>query len=668
MANKDLPEVGAKLTVDGEKEFKSALSEISRGLSVAASEAKLTSAQYADNKDSVKSLTAQSEDYAKKIDLQKDKVETLTKALDNAKEVYGENSKQVDNWQIQLNKANAELIKTESAAKKNSEALKKAEKDGKGFAALKGKYEEFQKAVSKVKDEHSMTVKVIDKAKSAAASFAKTGLKAIGGAATGAVAGVGAVTATATAAGKALYDAAFNAAQAGDAIDEASQRMGMGAEKYQELTYAAKMSGVETATLETAAKKLQSTGSKLDLSQAIDQVASIKDESQRTAKAVELFGSKAAYSMGPMLGQGTEAIKELKDQAQSFGLVMSDEAVAASASFNDALDNMTGKMDAVKNNISAQFLPGITEVMDGVTALFTGEDGAEQKIIDGVESITEMAGTTTTIVTGIIEQLAGSVAETAPEIIDLLLTGIGDNLPKLADSALSIVGTLASSLLTEDNLSKLTGTAAELVTDLVGFLGDNVDLLINAAFDLITGFADGLLEDGNLGKLTTAAVDLVGNLAVGLIDNIPELIGAAGEICLALWQAIKDYDWWGLAKKVFGKLKDSIKRMVTGDDDDDSDGSHAGGLNYVPYDGYIAELHKGERILTAAQAAVTPRGDNAADIRRLERKLDRLAVTVNEAPVNVTFNGSSAAVGRALDVQVTRENRRKTAFKEERNA
>lgn len=29
------------------------------------------------------------------------------------------------------------------------------------------------------------------------------------------------------------------------------------------------------------------------------------------------------------------------------------------------------------------------------------------------------------------------------------------------------------------------------------------------------------------------------------------------------------------------------------------DGSHKTGLNYVPYDGYIAELHKGERVLTA---------------------------------------------------------------------
>lgn len=32
------------------------------------------------------------------------------------------------------------------------------------------------------------------------------------------------------------------------------------------------------------------------------------------------------------------------------------------------------------------------------------------------------------------------------------------------------------------------------------------------------------------------------------------------------------------------------------------DGSHAGGLDYVPFDGYIAELHKGERVQTADEA------------------------------------------------------------------
>ena len=36
------------------------------------------------------------------------------------------------------------------------------------------------------------------------------------------------------------------------------------------------------------------------------------------------------------------------------------------------------------------------------------------------------------------------------------------------------------------------------------------------------------------------------------------------------------------------------------------DGSHADGLDYVPYDGYIAELHRGERVLTAAESSRVP--------------------------------------------------------------
>ena len=31
------------------------------------------------------------------------------------------------------------------------------------------------------------------------------------------------------------------------------------------------------------------------------------------------------------------------------------------------------------------------------------------------------------------------------------------------------------------------------------------------------------------------------------------------------------------------------------------DGTHKTGLDYVPFDGYIAELHKGERVLTAEE-------------------------------------------------------------------
>ena len=46
------------------------------------------------------------------------------------------------------------------------------------------------------------------------------------------------------------------------------------------------------------------------------------------------------------------------------------------------------------------------------------------------------------------------------------------------------------------------------------------------------------------------------------------------------WDTIKD-----TGKKAWNKLS----------------GSHANGLDYVPYDGYVAELHKGERVLTRSE-------------------------------------------------------------------
>ena len=63
-------------------------------------------------------------------------------------------------------------------------------------------------------------------------------------------------------------------------------------------------------------------------------------------------------------------------------------------------------------------------------------------------------------------------------------------------------------------------------------------------------------------------------------------------------EAIKKLvDWYNrMSQKV--DVVDEFSGMPT------YDGSHAGGLGYVPYDGYLAQLHKGEMVLTAGQAAM----------------------------------------------------------------
>lgn len=68
----------------------------------------------------------------------------------------------------------------------------------------------------------------------------------------------------------------------------------------------------------------------------------------------------------------------------------------------------------------------------------------------------------------------------------------------------------------------------------------------------------------------------------------------------------------------------------------DIDGSHAGGLSYVPYDGYVARLHKGERVLTSGENERYSSGSGRVTIAKLadqivvreEADIDRIAVAL----------------------------------------
>ena len=101
--------MGIKLGVEGEKDFKNALADINRNFRVLGSEMKLVSSQFDKNDTSVEALSSRNKVLNKELTAQKQKIETLRQALANASESFGETDRRTQSWQIQLNNAEASL-------------------------------------------------------------------------------------------------------------------------------------------------------------------------------------------------------------------------------------------------------------------------------------------------------------------------------------------------------------------------------------------------------------------------------------------------------------------------------------------------------------------------------------------------------------------------------
>ncbi|MGG1600951.1 tape measure protein [Paenibacillus naphthalenovorans] len=129
------------------------------------------------------------------------------------------------------------------------------------------------------------------------------------------------------------------------------------------------------------------------------------------------------------------------------------------------------------------------------------------------------------------------------------------------------------------------------------------------------------------GQLTQIGFTLGGGIAAGIADgfakgakNIPvvgSIIRAGGDLYTGISDLIKSYETGGvtgLADKYVANVKRNFSTPITdefGNYLDDStppwmkakiDGSHATGLDRVPYDGYRAILHKDERVQTKSEA------------------------------------------------------------------
>lgn len=560
---------GLKIGVEGEKEFKKALSDINQTFKVLGSEMKLVSSQFDKNDKSVHALSARNQVLNKEIETQKQKIETLRSALQNAAESFGENDKRTQNWQIQLNNAEAALNDMERELETNNKALGEAEQ---GFDEAGDEAEEFGKEVDKAGDQ----------TEDAGSKLKKIGeiAKAVGKALAAAVAAIGAA---AIAAGKKLWDMANDVAQAGDEIDKMSQKIGISAESYQEWGYVFQRCGTDVNNLQagmktlsgviadagtgsaSAAKKLAAVGLSIEdlngksqdeqLSIVIAALQNMESGAERTAAATGLLG-RSATDMAAVLNMTAEETEALKKEAQDYGMVMSNEAVAASAAFQDSLTKLQGTMSGLKNRMVGELLPGITMVMDGLSDLVVGNKEAGEQIKNGVTSVIETISSMIPQAVKLISTIAAAVLESAPAIISALAEGIIDAIPTLLPVVLQVITELIGALVAllpqivdagmQVFVSLIQGIAQAIpllipqivlvVTQIVQTLVDNLPLLLDAALQLIKGLAQGLLAA--IPVLVEALPDIITAIVDFIIGAIPQIIDAGIQLLTSLISAL----------------------------------------------------------------------------------------------------------------------------------
>lgn len=361
------------------------------------------------------------------------------------------------------------------------------------------------------------------------------------------------VGAAAIKAGDAFADAAGEVAAYGDNIDKMSQRLGLSYEGFQKWDYILGQSGVDIDSMQAGLKTLtnqlddarngsadaQARFEALGLS--IEDISNMsreevfeaviagfqqmEDSTERAALANDLFG-RSGQNLTPLFNQSIEETQALAQAAEDLGLIMSDDAVRASADYQDALDTMQRSMNGLKNNMMGNFLPGITSVMDGLSALFTGDgDSGVAKITEGIDMI--------------VEQMTANfpkILEVGMSIVQSLAQAVMDNLPALADAALQLVGTIASFIL--ENLPTLIEVGLNMLMTLADGIIQNLPTIIPAVIDVVLTIVDKLTDPDTIVRLIEAALQIIIALAEGLINALPKLVEKAPVIIMNLLEAL----------------------------------------------------------------------------------------------------------------------------------
>lgn len=454
-----------------------------------------------------------------------------------------------------------------------------------------------------------------------------------------------------------IFAFAQSTASTADRVDKLSQKLGMSRQAFQEWDYVLAQNGASieqlqvgmktmTKRMEEAAKgagvgaegfkklgvvatdtkgKLKSQEQMFE--ELVKALTKMPDGIEKSKLAFELFG-KAGTELLPMLNGTSDSIEELKKRAHELGLVLGDETVDAGVKLGDTIDDVKKSFEGIKNKIGAEVMPQVQRFLD--------------EILKRLPRITENT-----------VAFAGAV---------------GDLLIGLMDFNDALGGVPAKLLLFTVVSGKAIGAAGRVAEGVVR---------MHEAYKRFTEFAGASNGIAGLGTLLSNPFTIALGAIMAVVVGLGILADAYTEMERELQKTREQETNEKLSKRIFYKLSPEAQKITAERMKNNEylksigqadyygyyenqkkkeafeqkqnkkkigiDGSFATGLKFVPHDGFIAELHRGERVLTAEEARKGQETSNGGgtvsvviqavymqDITEIDKLVEQIERKINE--------------------------------------
>lgn len=292
----------------------------------------------------------------------------------------------------------------------------------------------------------------------------------------------------------------------------------------------------------------------------------------------------------------------------------------------------------------------ITMLKDAASAWVADHQETVNAIMTAIQNLWQFVQT----IFSALMTAAGTLGEWFGSWADENLGGIVQTVTAAVNSIISFVSAFASWV------SAFWQAHGQTIMSIVRPLLEAVKTIISTALQAITQIFNifAALFRGDWGELFRGIATLVLTILNGIVSTIGNIFQSIINLIFAkyndmynagrsifqglfdgiagVWNSI--YNW--VVEKV-NWLSDRLSFWNSSQSKMRANGSHATGLEYVPFDGYRAILHKGERVLTAEQAKEADKGQNGGNTRvvkveigqfinQTEKDIDELVEIIDE--------------------------------------